>query len=59
MWNELQQIAILQLGNGRNETDYLVLIFNDGSYRKFCLDAFVFLWNSKNKIAWYIEYFKK
>jgi hypothetical protein len=58
MWNELQQTAILQLGYGRNERDYLVLIFNDGSYKKFCLDLFVSLWNFKNKIASYIEYFK-
>lgn len=50
MWNQVQQTAILPLGYGKNERDYLVLIFKDVSYQKFCMDAFVSFWNLKTRL---------
>lgn len=58
-WTDIRETAILQLGFGRGERDYLVLLFKDGSYKKFRTDNFLTLWGFRAALSAYIEYFKK
>jgi hypothetical protein len=57
-WNHLKQTAILEIGAGRSQKNYLVLIFNDGSYQKISLQAFLTFWGFRSALSTYIEYFK-
>ena len=57
-WSEILETAILQIGSGRNSKYYLVLLFNDGSYRKFSLRQFLSLWGFRDQLSTYIEYFR-
>ena len=58
VWRDIRETAILQMGQGRNEVNFLILVLNDGSYRKFNLQAFATLWGFRNAISAYVEYFK-
>lgn len=58
-WNEIRETALLQIGSGRGSRFFLVLVFDDGSYKKFNLQAFLAFWGFQNAIAAYIEYFRK
>lgn len=58
-WNSIQETAILQLGSGRNEKSYLVLLFNDGAYEKFGIAGFMGFRDFKAELSAYVEYFKK
>lgn len=58
-WNELKETAILQIGAGRGQRDYLVLVFNDGAYKKYSTNSFLTLWGFKYAVSSYIEYFKQ
>jgi hypothetical protein len=58
-WSELKETAILQIGAGRGQRDYLVLVLNDGSYKKYRTNSFLTLWGFKYALSSYIEYFKQ
>ena len=58
-WNAINETAILQIGSGRGKKLFLIIVFNDGSYKRFNLQAFQSLWGFQNAIAAYIEYFRK
>lgn len=57
-WSSIQQTAILEIGAGRGQHNYLVLVFNDGSYRKYLLQSFLTFWGFRSSLSAYIEYFK-
>lgn len=58
-WKELKETAILQIGAGRGQRDYLVLLFSDGTYKKYPTNHFLTLWGFKYALSSYIEYFKQ
>jgi hypothetical protein len=57
-WTELKQTAILQIGSGRGQREHLVLVFKNGSYKKYPLEGFLSLSGPGTMISTYIEYFK-
>jgi hypothetical protein len=58
-WKELRETAILQIGAGRGQRDYLVLLFHNGTYKKYMTNSFLTLWGFKYALSSYIEYFKQ
>ena len=57
-WTSISETAMLQLGSGRNRRRYLILVFEDGSYKRFNLQYFLGFLGFRSALAAYIEYFK-
>lgn len=58
-WHQIKETAILQIGAGRGQRDYLVLLLNDGTYKKYRTNSFLTFWGFRYALSSYIEYFKQ